>query len=125
MSLKQLVAKLLGKKTLENLKQISVEEFLKEHGEECNSCVIDVRSPEEHAACHVEGVRLFPLPDLDVPHVLKECGDSDGPIYVLCKAGGRAMKAAEQMAPHTTRDVVVVTGGTDACVAAGAKTRTL
>lgn len=125
MTLQSIFAKLLGRKTLENLKHISVEEFLADHGDECNSCVIDVRSPEEHAACHVKGVRLFPLPDLDIEHVLKECSDSDGPIYVLCKAGGRAKTAAEKLAPHTSRDVVVVTGGTDACVAAGAKLGTV
>jgi len=102
-----------------NLKKMSAGDFKDLHTKGQTHCVIDVRTAAEYGACHVDGAKLFPLQDLSVAKVLLEAekGEGNGPIYVLCKAGGRAMKAAEKIAPETLRDVIVVDGGTDACVA--------
>lgn len=44
---------------------------------------------------------------------------ADGtPIYLLCKGGTRATKAAQQFIAAGIANVCVVTGGTEACVAA-------
>jgi rhodanese-related sulfurtransferase len=63
--------------------------------------VLDVRTPAEFAECHVACAKLAPLDALD-PR----------------KAGGRATKAVEQFIAAGIPNVTVVTGGTDACVAA-------
>lgn len=102
-----------------NLKEISVDDFVAIHGGGAPATVIDVRNPDEFEAVHVKGAQLFPLPELNAQAVLEACGGGASPIYVLCKAGGRAKKAAGQIAPLTDRDIVVVAGGTDACVDAG------
>ena len=118
MSWKNLLASMLRRQTLDNLKTISVSEFssgLREGG--CQ--VIDVRNPEEYAAAHVEGAKLSPLDGFDASEVLVAGDDSDHTIYVLCKAGGRAQKAAELLAPVTQKNICVVSGGTDACIEAG------
>lgn len=102
-----------------NLKKISADEFKNVHEKGQAHCVVDVRTEAEFGACHVDGAKLFPLQDLSVAEVLLEAEkmEGNGSIYVLCKAGGRAQKAAEKIAPETLRDVIVVEGGTDACVA--------
>jgi rhodanese-related sulfurtransferase len=53
--------------------------------------MIDVRSPAEYAAVHAEGARLVSLDQVD-PMALRAGGDvsPDEPVYVICKAGGRA-----------------------------------
>ena len=104
-----------------NLKKISAEAFQSVLHKNKNLFVIDVRTEAEFAACHVKGARLFPLQDLSPARILLESEGAvgDAPIYVLCKAGGRALKAADILAPETMRDVIVIEGGTDACVACG------
>ncbi|SDE35912.1 rhodanese-like domain-containing protein [Kordiimonas lacus] len=104
---------------MSGVKTISAKAFKEAH--EAGKCktVIDVRTGAEYEACHVQGAQLFPLQDLKPTELLKAAGGDDAPLYMLCKAGGRAKKAAEAIAPHTERDVIVVEGGTDACVSNG------
>ncbi len=81
--------------------------------------LIDVRTPAEFREVHVRGARLIPLDQLTEQQVrATRPAHATGPTLVLCKGGGRATKAAEQLraAGH---DAVVVEGGTNACVAAG------
>ncbi|MFM8292844.1 MAG: rhodanese-like domain-containing protein, partial [Planctomycetia bacterium] len=42
-----------------------------------------------------------------------------GPVYFVCKSGGRSQKACEKLLAAGLRDVVSVEGGTAACEAAG------
>ena len=82
--------------------------------------IVDVRTPVEYASVHVEGASLAPLDELDpqkIAAALKP-GDTDT-IYLLCKGGTRAGKAAEKFRTSGNERVCVVEGGTDACVAAG------
>ncbi|MFC4349892.1 rhodanese-like domain-containing protein [Kordiimonas lipolytica] len=104
---------------MKNLKMISVEAFKKAHDAGACETLIDVRTGAEFEACHVQGAKLFPLQSLKPTEILQAVEGSDAPLYILCKAGGRAKKAAEAIAPHTDRDVLVVEGGTDACVTGG------
>ena len=81
--------------------------------------VLDVRTPAEFAECHVACAKLAPLDALDPRKAADALQPAPGtPIYLLCKSGGRATKAAEQFIAAGIPGVTVVTGGTDACVAA-------
>ncbi len=81
--------------------------------------LIDVRTPGEYRAVHVEHARLHPLDTLDAQEVQRQRPpQAQGPTYVLCKSGGRAAKAAAQLRAAGL-ECVVVEGGTDACVSAG------
>jgi rhodanese-related sulfurtransferase len=82
--------------------------------------VIDVREPSEFAAVHVESARLFPLDDLQPEKIVAALGVEPGQtIYILCKSGRRASKAAEKFRAKGISNICVVEGGTDACVEAG------
>ncbi|HSI35055.1 MAG: rhodanese-like domain-containing protein [Phycisphaerae bacterium] len=82
--------------------------------------LIDVRTPAEFATVHAEGARSIPLDHLDPPAVMA-AGDglADGPVYVICKSGGRAAKACERFHAAGFTDVLSVAGGTDAWARAG------
>ena len=81
--------------------------------------VLDVRTPAEFAECHVACAKLAPLDALDPRKAADALKPEPGtPIYLLCKSGGRATKAAEQFIAAGIPNVCVVTGGTEACVAA-------
>ncbi len=83
------------------------------------ACVLDVRTPAEFAECHVAGAKLAPLDALDPRKATDALKPADGtPIYLLCKGGTRATKAAQQFIATGIANVCVVTGGTEACVAA-------
>src|SRR4051812_31601232 len=77
--------------------------------------VVDVREPDEYQAGHVPGAVLVPLSDLaervdDVP--------AGQPVVVICKSGGRSMRACEYLT-NFGRDVTNVAGGTLAWVRSG------
>ncbi|WP_227462465.1 rhodanese-like domain-containing protein [Desertimonas flava] len=77
--------------------------------------VIDVREPDEYTAGHVPGAELIPL--ATVPEQLERFA-GDGPTYLICRSGGRSMRAAE-FAAAEGYDVVNVAGGTSAWIASG------
>ena len=57
--------------------------------------VIDVRTPVEFAEVHVPQARSLPLDELK-PGSLPL--PKDQPVYLLCRSGQRATKAAEKLA---------------------------
>ena len=81
--------------------------------------VIDVRTPLEFDEVHVPQARNLPLGEL-APKRLIDNGELPGkaPVYILCQSGARAQKAADQFAGAGYENAVVVTGGTQAWVAA-------
>jgi rhodanese-related sulfurtransferase len=82
--------------------------------------VLDVRTPMEYAEVHVPQARNVPL-DALAPRELFETGilPKERPIYILCRTGARASKAAEKFAKEGFGDAVVVEGGTVAWSEAG------
>jgi rhodanese-related sulfurtransferase len=77
--------------------------------------VIDVREPDEYSAGHVPGAQLMPLATVaDRLDLFR----TDGPTYVICRSGGRSMRACE-IAAGEGYDVVNVTGGTGAWIDSG------
>lgn len=85
--------------------------------------MIDVRGQAEYQAQHVEGARLYPLNELNPARIeadLQALGlKHEEPVFVLCQAGMRAQMAAAQLVQQTGLNVVVVEGGTNACMTAG------
>ena len=70
--------------------------------------VVDVREPDEYTDAHVPGAVLVPL--ATVPdHV--DAFTGEGPTYVICKSGGRSMRACEFLAEQGV-PAVNVAGGT-------------
>ena len=71
--------------------------------------VIDVRTPVEYAEVHVPQARSIPLDELKPDSLQLQ---KNQPIYLLCRSGGRATKAAEKFAKEGFAQPVVVEGGT-------------
>ena len=82
--------------------------------------LIDVRSSVEFAEIHVPKAENIPLDRLD-PTGLAISGrlSQSKSIYLLCRSGGRAMKAAEKFEQAGFSGACVVEGGTLAWDAAG------
>jgi rhodanese-related sulfurtransferase len=79
--------------------------------------LIDVRTPAEYGEVHVDFARNVPLDRLSPQDVAGRAGE--GPVYFVCKSGGRSQKACEKMLAAGIERVVSVEGGTAACEAAG------
>ncbi len=77
--------------------------------------VLDVRTPVEFAEVHVPQARNIPLDELN-PRLLQV--QKDKPVYLLCRGGQRAGKAAEKLAKEGFAHPVVVEGGTLAWIEA-------
>jgi len=97
-----------------DINYISADAFHHAKTRDPNLFIIDVRTAAEYAACHVDGAKLYPLQEFKPESIVWEAGSHDQ-IFVLCKGGGRAKKAAEKLALATEKAVFVVVGGTDAC----------
>ena len=70
--------------------------------------VLDVREPWEVALASLPGAVNIPLNE--IPLRLKEL-DADSEIIVLCKMGGRSLKAAQFLAARNFSRVSNLTGG--------------
>lgn len=70
--------------------------------------ILDVRTPEEFAAGHIDGSVLVPHDQITGwPEAL----DPAGPTVVICKAGGRAVHAAALLDRATDGELLVVAEG--------------
>jgi rhodanese-related sulfurtransferase len=95
------------------IQEVTVDELAERLAE--GARLVDVREPGEYEQARVPGSALVPL--ATVPdHVDRFRGDS--PTYVICKSGGRSMRACEFLADHGVEAINVV-GGTIAWVASG------
>ena len=77
--------------------------------------LVDVREVDEYVDGHVPGARLVVLGS--VPDNV-DAFRGDGPTYVICKSGGRSMRACEFLADQGV-DAVNVAGGTMGWIASG------
>jgi rhodanese-related sulfurtransferase len=102
------------------MKTISPHELSQRLTSDPGSAVIDVRTPVEYAEVHVPQAKLEPLDKLD-PTALASSGTAskDKPVYILCRSGQRATKAAEKLASAGFQQPIVVEGGTLAWIDAG------
>lgn len=90
------------------IKQASVKEIneLLASGGECQ--VIDVREFSEFNAERIADAQLMPLSNFE-----KHAGEIDHsrPVYLMCRSGNRARKAAEKLAAKGFTDIHVIEGG--------------
>jgi rhodanese-related sulfurtransferase len=86
---------------------------------EPNAPVLDVRTPVEFAEVHVPQARNVPLDGLN-PTALAGSGQAskNRPVYLLCRSGQRAAKAAKRFASEGFAEPVVIEGGTLAWIEA-------
>lgn len=82
---------------------------------EAGAVLVDVRQPDEYEEARAPGARLIPLTELveradEVP--------TEGTVYVICRSGGRSLKAVEHLRSRGV-DAVNVEGGTLAWIEAG------
>lgn len=77
--------------------------------------VFDVREPSEYTEGHVPGAVLIPLGTV-ADRVDEFRGE--GPTYVICKGGGRSMRACEVLAGNGIT-AINVAGGTMDWIASG------
>jgi rhodanese-related sulfurtransferase len=82
--------------------------------------LIDVREIDEYQSGHVPGAQLVVLGT--VPDNVDRFR-GDGPAYVICRSGGRSMRACEFLAEQGI-DVVNIDGGTMAWAMNGRDTVT-
>jgi rhodanese-related sulfurtransferase len=82
--------------------------------------MVDVRTASEFSEVHAARAQNEPFGALH-PKSLFESGKlrKDRPVYLICRTGGRAAKAAEKFAAQGFDQGFVVEGGTEAWVAAG------
>lgn len=80
-----------------------------------SSPVIDVRTPMEFAEVHIPQARSVPLDELKPSSLQLQ---KDQPVYLLCRSGQRATKAADKFAKEGFSQPVVVEGGTLAWIEA-------
>jgi glyoxylase-like metal-dependent hydrolase (beta-lactamase superfamily II)/rhodanese-related sulfurtransferase len=81
-----------------------------------DAMILDVREPDEFAAGHVPGA--VNLPQADLATRLDQI-PRNRPVFVICQAGLRSLKAAQFLSERGFSHVVSVKGGTQAWRAAG------
>jgi len=101
------------------MSQIAPTELKRLLDEDAGLTVIDVRTELEFGEVHVPDVRNIPLDEL-APERQIEDGElpAEEPIYILCRSGARAQKAADQFLGAGYGNAIVVEGGTLAWIAA-------
>lgn len=80
--------------------------------------LIDVRTPKEYKAGHIEGAVNIHLYDQDFKQRIDKL-DKKKTVYVYCKAGGRSADAVESLKLDGFQHIVELDGGTDAWSEAG------
>jgi rhodanese-related sulfurtransferase len=99
---------------------VTVPEFAKIISSTQSAFLVDVRRADEFTERHVKGASHFPLDDLNPAAIASSLGvTADSTIFILCKGGTRAGKAAERFRAAGILNVCVVDGGTDGCASAG------
>jgi rhodanese-related sulfurtransferase len=97
------------------MKTISPAELQQILAAQPDAVVVDVRTPVEFAEVHVTQARSVPLDELK-PGLLPL--PKDQPVYLLCRSGQRATKAAEKFGKEGFTQPLVVEGGTLAWIEA-------
>ncbi len=95
---------------------MSAEDFAAECAGRDDLCILDVRSPGECEAMSLTCDFLnIPLGEIDSPGAADRLAIFEGkPLYILCKAGVRARRAADYLTGSGRKNVIVIEGGIDA-----------
>jgi rhodanese-related sulfurtransferase len=105
---------------MQNMKTIKPPELQQLLSKRGTLALLDVRTSAEFNAEHVTSARNIPLDQLDPARLVEEAQISKlEPVYLLCRSGGRATRAAEKFAQAGLDNAVVVEGGTQGWIEAG------
>lgn len=102
------------------VKSVDVEAFASMM-EENPGVLVDVRTPEEYSAGHLEGAELINFYGSDFEAKVSEL-DRDVPVYVYCRSGGRSGRSAGQLHDMGFKTVIDLSGGIMAWEAQGKET---
>jgi rhodanese-related sulfurtransferase len=80
--------------------------------------VIDVRTPKEFNAGHIDSAVNMHVYDKDFEQRVDKL-EKDKPVYVYCKVGGRSAEAVEILKAKGFTEIVELEGGMDAWNEAG------
>ena len=72
--------------------------------------LLDVRSPDEHAAGHIDGSLLIPVSDLS-RRIAEIAAHKNNQVIVYCHSGGRSAMAAQILAAQGFSNVTNMVGG--------------
>jgi rhodanese-related sulfurtransferase len=73
--------------------------------------LIDVREPEEHAICRIEGARLIPM--RSIPQHLQELDDEGAPLVIFCHHGVRSLSVVDWLRRQGVENCQSMAGGID------------
>jgi rhodanese-related sulfurtransferase len=98
------------------MKTIPPVELSKIFAHKPDAVVLDVRTPVEFGKVHVVQARSVPLDELNAESLSLP---KEQPVYLLCRSGQRATKAAEKLSRAGFAEPIVIEGGTLAWIDAG------
>ena len=98
------------------MQSLTAEQFLALRAQRPGLVLIDVRSPAEFRAVHVQGAINVPLGGLTESALARHAGKDDE-IFLICHTGGRSAKACAQLRQLGYARVTTIAGGTAACEA--------
>lgn len=92
--------------------KLNVVQFKKEIQSD-SVLLIDVRTPEEYKAGHIENARNWNFYDENFLSLFEEI-EKDKPIYLYCKSGGRSSSAANKLTEMGYKNIHELKGGMEA-----------
>jgi rhodanese-related sulfurtransferase len=96
--------------TSENIKTVEAKTFAEKIKTTDNPQILDVRTPEEFNAGHIENANNVNwLGDSFVKDAEKY--DKTKPVFVYCKSGGRSKKATEKLQELGFKNIYELDGG--------------
>lgn len=105
------------KATEQNVSLIPPNEFAQQMAAN-KGRIIDVRTPKEFSAGHIEGAQNVHVYDKDFEQRIDKLA-KDEPVYVYCKVGGRSAEAVEILKAKGFTHIIELEGGMDAWLGAG------
>lgn len=85
-----------------------------------NAQVVDVRTPQEYQAGHLQVAKLININDSDFQQQIEKL-DKNRPVFVYCAAGVRSSKAATILKNIGFKEVVNLKGGYQDLIKSGLK----
>ena len=73
--------------------------------------LIDVREPEEHAICRIEGARLIPM--RSIPQHLQDLDLEGPPLVIFCHHGVRSLSVVDWLRRQGVENCHSMAGGID------------
>ena len=98
------------KKETTAIEDVSVEKFQKMISKK-GAQLVDVRTPDEYKAGHLEKAKLINIFDKDFTEQSLKLLDKDKPVYVYCRSGGRSANAAKIYEKAGFKKVYNLVGG--------------